>query len=38
MIIKTYDEAFIIINDTGDNNQSKINGELNNNNNNNVSA
>ena len=37
-IIKTYDEAFIIVSDSGDKNQSKINGELNNNNNNNVSV
>ncbi len=37
-IIKTYDEAFRIVSDSADNNQSKKNGELNNNNNNNVSA
>ncbi len=35
-IMKTHDEAFRIVRNSGDNNQSKINGELNNNNNNNV--
>ncbi len=38
LIIQTYNEAFRIVSDSGDNNQSKINGELNNNNNNNVSV